>query len=182
VNQLLVVEYDGDSNNSANEIALRKYLKCIEKKNDKILRLLIPLYVISVIGFIIIFDKEIHLAIRLIDILIICLTVILSLIRRVGLKKNIENKYEIYNKHKKFRLKFYDTFIEFNVDNKLIRKVSYSKFKELYGSKDMFLINLLCCIYKDCIDTNVSNEIETILIDKLGEKYKKLDIKESENK
>lgn len=177
MNQLLVVEYDGDSNNSANEIALRKYLKCIEKKNDKILRLLIPLYVISVLGFIIIFDKEMYLSIQLMYMLIICLTVIISLIRRVGLKKNIENKYKIYNKHKKFRLRFYDTFIEFNVDNKLIRKISYSNLKELYESKDMFLINLLCCIYKDCIDTDVSNKIETILMDKLGEKYKKLNIK-----
>jgi len=172
-----VVEYDGDSNNSTNEIALRKYLKCIEKKNDKILRLLIPMYVISVLGFIMNFYKKMHLAIQLMYILAVCLTVIISLVRSVGLKKSIENKYEIYNKHKKFRLTFYDTFIECNVDNKLIRKISYSKFKELYESKDMFLINSVCCIYKNCIDTNVSNEIETILMDKLGERYKKLDIK-----
>jgi hypothetical protein len=177
VNQLLVVEYDGNSNNSANEIALKKFLKCIEKKNNKILRLLIPLYVISVIGFIIIFDKEIHLAIRLIDILIICFTVIIALVRRVGLKKNIENKYKIYNKHKKFRLTFYDTFLEFNVDNKYIIKISYLKFKELYGTKDMFLINSTCCIYKNCVDDNVYNEIENILMDKLGDRYKQLDIK-----
>jgi len=103
--------------------------------------------------------------------------VIISLIRRVGLKKNIENKCEIYNKYRKFRLTFYDTFIEFNVDNKLIRKISYSKFEELYGTKDMFLINSTCCIYKNCVDTNVSNEIENIFMDKLGKKYKKLDIK-----
>jgi len=120
-----VVEYDGDSNNSANEIALRKYLKCIEKKNDKILRLLIPMYVIIVLGFIMIVYKKMHLAIQLMYILAVCITVIISLIRRVGLKKNIENKCEIYNKYRKFRLTFYDTFIEFNVDNKLIRKISY---------------------------------------------------------
>jgi len=41
----------------------------------------------------------------------------------------------------------------------------------------MFLINSTCCIYKNCVDTNVSNEIENIFMDKLGKKYKKLDIK-----
>ncbi len=102
---------------------------------------------------------------------------IIALARRITLKKNIENKYNIYNKHKKFRLTFYDTFLEFNVDNKYIIKISYLKFKELYVTKDMFLIYSTCCIYKDCIDTNVSNEIETILMDKLGDRYKKLDIK-----
>jgi len=55
-------------------------------------------------------------------------------------------------------------------------KISYLKFKELYGTKDMFLIDSTCCIYKDCVDTNVSNEIENILKDKLGERYKKLEI------
>lgn len=177
MNQLFVVEYDGNSNNSANEIALKKFLKCIEKNNNKILKPLILLCFICVIGFIIIFDTKIHLAIQLIYILIICLTVIIALARRITLKKNIENKYNIYNKHKKFRLTFYDTFLEFNVDNKYIIKISYLKFKELYGTKDMFLINSTCCIYKNCIDINVSNEIENILRDKLGERYKKLDIK-----
>ncbi len=41
----------------------------------------------------------------------------------------------------------------------------------------MFLIDSICCIYKNCVDTNVSNEIESILMDKLGDTYKQLDIK-----
>ncbi|WP_346884415.1 hypothetical protein [Clostridium sp. UBA4395] len=177
MNQLLVVEYDGNLDNSANEIALRKQLKFIEKKNNKVKKLLIPMYVICVLGFIVIFLPNLHLAVRLMYMLIIYYTAIVELIRRIGLKKNIENKYNIYNKHKKFNLTFYDTFLECNVDDKLIRKISYSKFKELYGTKDMFLIDSICCIYKNCVDTNVSNEIESIFMDKLGDTYKQLDIK-----
>ncbi len=41
----------------------------------------------------------------------------------------------------------------------------------------MFLINSVCCIYKNCVDINVINEIENILIDKLRDRYKQLDIK-----
>lgn len=41
----------------------------------------------------------------------------------------------------------------------------------------MFLIDSICCIYKNCVDTSVSNEIENILMGKLGDRYKQLDIK-----
>jgi len=62
--------------------------------------IIISMYVVCVLGFIVIFLPNLHLAVRLMYMLIICYTAIVELIRRIGLKKNIENKYNIYNKHK----------------------------------------------------------------------------------
>lgn len=174
MNQLLVVEYDNNLSNSANEIYLMKCLTHIKKRENKTLILSIFLFVACIIGFISLFYEGIY---DELGIFIICTTVLIVLARRITLKKNIKSKYNIYNKYKKFNLTFYDEFLEFNVDNKYIKKISYSKFKELYGTKDIFLINSICCIYKNCIDPNVSNEIENILMDKLGDRYKQLDIK-----
>lgn len=177
MNQLLVIQYDGNSNNSSNEIDLKKCLATIKKKNNKTPKIFIVLYVACFLFFIDIFFEKIYSLQQVLDIFMVFVISLIALARKIIFKRGVENYCNIYNKHKKFSLTFYDTFLEFNVDNKLIRKISYSKFNELYGTKDMFLINSVCCIYKNCVDTNVINEIENILMDKLGDRYKQLDIK-----
>ncbi len=49
--------------------------------------IIISMYVVCVLGFIVIFLPNLHLAVRLMYMLIICYTAIVELIRRIGLKK-----------------------------------------------------------------------------------------------